>query len=76
MLFDSIPFFPYELALRTNKLDQRLNYYHRAQNILDQQVPLIPLAHGVHFQVHHKSLGGLQMSPFGTRSFSSVYRSE
>ncbi|EAS42342.1 peptide ABC transporter substrate-binding protein SapA [Photobacterium profundum] len=65
-----------ELALRTNKLDQRLNYYHRAQNILDQQVPLIPLAHGVHFQVHHKSLGGLQMSPFGTRSFSSVYRSE
>ncbi|MGF1875889.1 peptide ABC transporter substrate-binding protein SapA [Photobacterium frigidiphilum] len=65
-----------ELALRTSKLDQRLNYYHRAQNILDQQVPLIPLAHGVHFQVHHKSLGGLQMSPFGTRSFSSVYRSE
>jgi cationic peptide transport system substrate-binding protein len=65
-----------ELALRTGKLDQRLNYYHRAQNILDQQVPLIPLAHGVHFQVHHKSLGGLQMSPFGTRSFSSVYRSE
>ncbi|CAG20824.1 ABC transporter substrate-binding protein SapA [Photobacterium profundum] len=65
-----------ELALRTSRLDQRLNYYHRAQNILDQQVPLIPLAHGVHFQVHHKSLGGLQMSPFGTRSFSSVYRSE
>ncbi|PSV43322.1 ABC transporter substrate-binding protein SapA [Photobacterium indicum] len=65
-----------ELALRTSKLDQRLNYYHRAQNILDQQVPLVPLAHGVHFQVHHKSLGGLQMSPFGTRSFSSVYRSE
>jgi cationic peptide transport system substrate-binding protein len=65
-----------ELALRTGKLDQRLNYYHLAQNILDKQVPLIPLAHGVHFQVHHKSLGGLQMSPFGTRSFSSVYRSE
>lgn len=65
-----------ELALRTGKLEQRLNYYHLAQNILDKQVPLIPLAHGVHFQVHHKSLGGLQMSPFGTRSFSSVYRSE
>lgn len=65
-----------ELALRTNKIEQRLNYYRRAQNVLDEQIPIIPLAHGVHFQVHHKSLGGLQMSPFGTRSFSSVYRSE
>ncbi|MGF1756918.1 peptide ABC transporter substrate-binding protein SapA [Photobacterium sagamiensis] len=65
-----------ELALRTTKIDQRLNYYQLAQDVLDEQVPIIPLAHGVHFQVHHKSLGGLQMSPFGTRSFSSVYRSE
>ncbi|MDX1301983.1 ABC transporter substrate-binding protein SapA [Photobacterium sp.] len=65
-----------ELALRTTKIGQRLNYYQLAQDVLDEQVPIIPLAHGVHFQVHHKSLGGLQMSPFGTRSFSSVYRSE
>ncbi|WP_299018245.1 ABC transporter substrate-binding protein SapA [uncultured Photobacterium sp.] len=65
-----------ELASRTNKLEQRVNYYHLAQDILDNEVPVIPLAHGVHFQVHHQSLGGLQMSPFGTRSFSSVYRSE
>lgn len=65
-----------ELASRTNKLEQRVDYYHLAQDILDTEVPIIPLAHGVHFQVHHQSLGGLQMSPFGTRSFSSVYRSE
>ena len=65
-----------ELASRTNKLEQRVDYYHLAQDILDTEVPVIPLAHGVHFQVHHQSLGGLQMSPFGTRSFSSVYRSE
>ncbi|MEJ2762490.1 ABC transporter substrate-binding protein SapA [Photobacterium sp. MCCC 1A19761] len=65
-----------ELASRTTQLEQRVNYYHLAQDILDEQVPVIPLAHGVHFQVHHQSLGGLQMSPFGTRSFASVYRSE
>ncbi|KLV09019.1 ABC transporter substrate-binding protein [Photobacterium aquae] len=65
-----------ELASRTTQLDQRLNYYFLAQDILDQQVPIIPLAHGVHFQVHHRSLRGLQMSPFGTRSFSTVYRNE
>ena len=65
-----------ELALRTNKTQQRVNYYQHAQNILDQQVPIIPLAHGVHFQAHNKTLGGLQMSPFGSRSFSNVYRTE
>ena len=63
-----------ELASRTPKLNQRLNYYHLAQDILDTEVPIVPLAHGVHFQVHHKSLEGLQMSPFGTRSFSTVFR--
>ncbi|KJG56925.1 peptide ABC transporter substrate-binding protein SapA [Photobacterium kishitanii] len=65
-----------ELASRTNKTQQRVNYYQHAQDILDQQVPIIPLAHGVHFQAHNKTLGGLQMSPFGSRSFSSVYRTE
>ncbi|MGF1679885.1 ABC transporter substrate-binding protein SapA [Photobacterium minamisatsumaniensis] len=65
-----------ELASRTTKLDQRLNYYYLAQDILDQQVPIVPLAHGVHFQVHHQSLNGLTMSPFGTRSFSTVYRGD
>lgn len=65
-----------ELASRTTKLDQRLDFYHVAQDILDKEVPIVPLAHGVHFQVHHRSLSGLQMSPFGTRSFSTVYRNE
>ncbi|WP_279145604.1 ABC transporter substrate-binding protein SapA [Photobacterium carnosum] len=65
-----------ELALRTNKTQQRVNYYKHAQDILDQQVPIIPLAHGVRFQAHNKTLGGLQMSPFGSYSFSSVYRTE
>ncbi len=65
-----------EIALRTNKQDQRQAYYQQAQDIIDQQVPVIPLAHGVHFQAHNKSLGGLQMDPFGLRSFSSVYRIE
>lgn len=65
-----------ELALRTNKVDQRANYYQHAQNILDQQIPLIPLAHGVYFQAHNQTLAGLQMSPFGARSFSSVYRTK
>ncbi|EAR53515.1 hypothetical peptide ABC transporter, periplasmic peptide-binding protein [Photobacterium sp. SKA34] len=65
-----------EIALRTNKQQQRQVYYQQAQNILDQQIPVIPLAHGVHFQAHNKSLGGLQIDPFGSRSFSSVYRIE
>ncbi|NAW63841.1 ABC transporter substrate-binding protein SapA [Photobacterium halotolerans] len=65
-----------ELASRTTKLDQRMDYYQYAQEILRDEVPVIPLAHGIHYQIHHKSLHGLHLSPFGTRSFSNVYRSE
>ncbi|MCG2838580.1 peptide ABC transporter substrate-binding protein SapA [Photobacterium sp. WH77] len=65
-----------ELASRTTKLDQRMDYYQYAQGILRDEVPIIPLAHGIHYQIHHKSLHGLHLSPFGTRSFSNVYRSE
>ncbi|MDO6706597.1 ABC transporter substrate-binding protein SapA [Photobacterium sp. 1_MG-2023] len=65
-----------ELASRTTQLEQRLDYYQYAQEILQDEVPVIPLAHGVHYQIHHQSLQGLHLSPFGTRSFSNVYRSE
>ncbi|UKA30230.1 ABC transporter substrate-binding protein SapA [Photobacterium damselae] len=65
-----------ELALRTNQQSQRLNYYYLAQDILDKDLPILPLAHGVYFQANNKSLSGVQMSPFGTRSFADVHRSE
>ncbi|MCG7496109.1 peptide ABC transporter substrate-binding protein SapA [Vibrio sp. Of7-15] len=65
-----------DLARETNQLRHRLNLYHQAQNVLNELMPIIPIAHGIQYQASHQSLQGFQMSPFGTRSFSQVYRSE
>ncbi len=65
-----------ELALKTNQEKQRMRYYRLAQEVIHQETPVIPLLHSHHYQAHLRSIGGLQLSPFGTRSFSTVYRSE
>ncbi|NMS37489.1 ABC transporter substrate-binding protein, partial [Vibrio parahaemolyticus] len=43
-----------DLALETQEPRYRLNLYRQAQNILNQEFPVIPLAHGVQFRVHNK----------------------
>ncbi|WP_413111418.1 ABC transporter substrate-binding protein [Thaumasiovibrio sp. DFM-14] len=65
-----------ELALKTNQEKQRMNYYRLAQDVIEQHTPVIPLLHSHNYQAHHRSIGGVQLSPFGTRSFVTVYRSE
>lgn len=45
-----------DLALEVNKPRYRLNLYHQAQNILNQEFPVIPLAHGIQFTAYSKSL--------------------
>nr|WP_159063845.1 ABC transporter substrate-binding protein [Thaumasiovibrio occultus] len=65
-----------ELALKTNSKPLRSNYYRLAQDVIDQHTPVIPLLHSNHYQAYHRSIEGLAISPFGTRSFSTVYRSE
>ncbi len=63
-----------DLALETQEPRYRLNLYRQAQNILNEQFPVIPLAHGVQFRVHHKSLIGFKASPFNAQTFDRVER--
>ena len=65
-----------ELALRMPNQAQRLTYYQLAQEILYDEVPIIPLAHGMQYQIHHRSLQGLTLNPFGNAPFTHVYRHE
>ncbi|CCN45647.1 Peptide transport periplasmic protein sapA [Vibrio nigripulchritudo MADA3029] len=65
-----------DLSRETNQPRYRLNLYRQAQNLLNQEMPVIPLAHGIQYQANHKSLTGFQMSPFNVRSFHTVERSE
>ncbi|WP_319536744.1 ABC transporter substrate-binding protein [uncultured Vibrio sp.] len=63
-----------DLAIETQEPRYRLNLYRQAQNILNEQFPVIPLAHGVQFRVHDKSLTGFKSSPFNAQPFDRVER--
>ncbi len=63
-----------DLALEVTRPRYRLNLYKQAQNILNQEFPLIPLAHGKQFNAYNESLSGLQMTPFNLQPFNTVER--
>ncbi|MDN3682485.1 ABC transporter substrate-binding protein SapA [Vibrio tapetis subsp. quintayensis] len=63
-----------DLSRETNQPRYRNNLYRQAQNLLNEEMPVIPLAHGVQYQANHKSLTGFNMSPFNTSSFHNVER--
>ncbi len=65
-----------DLAKETTEQRYRLNLYRQAQNILNQEVPIVPIAHGMQFQAKHNSLKGFDTSAFNTLSFENVEREQ
>ncbi len=63
-----------DLAKETNRKRYRLNLYRQAQNLLNEEFPVIPLAHGVQFQVNSRDLTGFRYSPFHAQPFDQVER--
>ena len=61
-------------AIFHNKPAQRSKFYHQAQQYIFQEVPLIPIAHALRFQVRHRNIGGMALNPYGGISFSKSYR--
>ncbi|WP_428773404.1 ABC transporter substrate-binding protein SapA [Vibrio sp.] len=63
-----------DLALEVDRPRYRLNLYRQAQNMLNEQFPVIPLSHGMQFQAHDRSLIGFKSSPFNVQPFNQVER--
>ncbi len=63
-----------DLAKETNQPRYRINIYRQLQNLLNEELPIIPLAHGVKYQANQASLKGFTLSPFNTYSFHDVVR--
>lgn len=63
-----------DLALEVDKPRYRLNLYKQAQNILNEEFPVIPLSHGMQFQAYDASLQGFKVSPFNAQPFDAVER--
>jgi cationic peptide transport system substrate-binding protein len=63
-------------ALLSQQLSQRIENYQQAQKILEQQLPVLPLASSLRLQAYRFDIKGLVLSPFGNSSFAGVYRDD
>ncbi|AOM40282.1 ABC transporter substrate-binding protein SapA [Xenorhabdus hominickii] len=63
-------------ALLNQQLASRIKNYHNAQEILAQQLPVLPLAYSMRLQIFRYNIKGLVLSPFGNSSFAGVYREQ
>ncbi|MER1765683.1 peptide ABC transporter substrate-binding protein SapA [Proteus mirabilis] len=61
-------------ALYSQQLASRIDYYHQAQDILAQELPVLPLANSLRMQAYRYDIKGLVLSTFGNASFAGVYR--
>ncbi|MBG2802119.1 ABC transporter substrate-binding protein SapA [Proteus sp. WDL240414] len=61
-------------ALYSQQLASRMDYYHEAQDILAQELPVLPLANSLRMQAYRYDIKGLVLSTFGNASFAGVYR--
>ncbi|MEG3135738.1 ABC transporter substrate-binding protein SapA [Rouxiella sp. T17] len=61
-------------ALLSQQLSQRIDYYQQAQDILEKELPVLPLASSLRLQAYRYDIKGLVLSPFGNSSFAGVFR--
>ena len=59
-------------ALDTTDIEQRKQFYYQAQQLLMQELPLLPLAHGMRFQATTKEVAGIELKPFGGVSLANA----
>ncbi len=52
-------------ALDTPDLELRKHYYYQAQQLIIQQLPLLPIAHGLRYQATGADISGIEIKPFG-----------
>ena len=63
-------------ALQTNNLKQRKKYYAQAMKILEQEIPLIPIAHSKRYQARNENVTGEILAAFGGINFYHVAKSK
>lgn len=57
-----------------NEYIQRVTLYHRAQELIQQELPLIPLAHSLRLHAYSSDLEGIETSAFGGMNFINTVR--
>ncbi|OOF84317.1 ABC transporter substrate-binding protein [Rodentibacter ratti] len=60
-------------ALSNTRLQERAKNYNLAQDLVLRELPIIPIANAKRFLVANRYVKGVQMSPFGSMNFSTLY---
>ncbi len=63
-------------ALTQTDLDARKAYYHQANLLLREQMPLVPIAHAYRYQAYRRNLHGITLNPFGGIILAGVEKAE
>ncbi|WP_440053556.1 ABC transporter substrate-binding protein [Pseudoalteromonas sp. T1lg65] len=61
-------------ALDTNDAELRKHFYHQAQAMVVELLPLVPIAHGLRFQAAHTDIKDVSLKPFGGVSLAKARR--
>jgi cationic peptide transport system substrate-binding protein len=59
-------------ALKYTDISERTYFYGKANELLAEELPLIPIAHASRYQAHRKELNGLVINPYGGVRFGGV----
>jgi cationic peptide transport system substrate-binding protein len=59
-------------ALQYTDISERTYFYGKANELLAEQLPLIPVAHASRYQAYRKDLDGLVINPYGGVRFGGV----
>ena len=61
-------------ALQTNNINKRKSYYASAMKIINEELPLLPIAHSKRYQARDNAVKGKILADFGGISFYQVYK--
>ena len=60
-------------ALATNHLYERSKAYNNAQDLILNELPIVPIANVKRLLVARGNVKGIEMTPFGSINFSTLY---
>lgn len=63
-------------AIATTNPKKRKALYQSAQHLLNQQQPLLPIAHSKRFQAQQKNISGVELPPYGGINFRLATKSK
>jgi len=59
-------------ALSVTDHEERKQYYRRAEQLIFEQTPLVPIAHAVRHKIHHNKIKDVNINPYGGIDFSNA----